>query len=245
MLLSPDEHARYTRHLAMPEIGIEGQIKLKNSSVLIIGAGGLGAPIAYYLCAAGVGHIGIMDADKVDESNLQRQIIHSTLDIGRYKALSAEEKLKNLNPNAKITPICKQLDNNNASHIINPYDFIIDATDNFSSKFLINDECIKANKPFSIGAIYRFEGQTLTHIPGTACYRCIFDSVPDVNTAIGPISPIPGIIGSIQATEAIKYIIGSEGLLTNSLLTINTMTMEFLKLKISPHPNCHCQSPTH
>lgn len=244
-MLNQDQHKRYERHILMPEIGHEGQLKLTQSSVLIIGAGGLGSPIAYYLCAAGVGHIGIIDNDVVDFSNLQRQILHSSADIGRKKALSAQEKLQLLNPDVRVTALCDKFTSANASQLIEPYDFIIDATDNFSSKFIINDECVKAGKAFSIGAIFRFEGQVFTHIPGTACYRCIFDSIPECDNAIGPISTIPGIVGSIQATEAIKYLLGHGNLLTNTLLTIDSSSMEFMKIKLSPRKECQCDSLAH
>ena len=239
-MLSNEQQCRYERHILMPEIGEELQSKLLQSSVLIIGAGGLGAPIAYYLTAAGVGHIGIIDSDVVELSNLQRQIIHNVNDLGRQKVESAKEKLQLLNPDTKITAFCDTFNRSNASQILAPFDFIIDATDNFDSKFLINDECVKANKAFSIGSIFRFQGQVLTHIPGSACYRCIFESVPDGNIPIGPLSPIPGIVGSIQATEAIKYLIGSDSLLINTLLTIDADSMEFSKIKLTPRNNCIC-----
>ena len=240
--LNKQQRLRYTRHLTLPQIGEEGQSKLQQSSVLIIGAGGLGSPVALYLCAAGVGNIGIIDGDEVDLSNLQRQIVHNTLDLNRPKAISAKEKLRALNPNVNVIAYPFRFTSDNARELLNQYDFIIDATDNFSSKFLINDECVKAGKPFTIGAIFQFQGQLLTHIPGTACYRCLFDSTPDTSEPLGPISPLPGVVGSLQATEAIKYITHTGTLLTNTLLTIDTLSMQFDKFTILPHKDCECQS---
>ena len=210
--------------------------------MLIIGAGGLGSPASLYLCAAGVGNIGIIDGDVVDLSNLQRQIVHNSLDLKRPKAISAQEKLHNLNPDVNVTAYPFNFCADNAQELLSQYDFIIDATDNFSSKFLINDECLKAGKPFTIGAISQFQGQILTHIPGSACYRRLFDSTPSSTEPLGPISPLPGIVGSLQATEAIKYITHTGTLLTNTLLTIDTLSMQFAKFAISPHKNCKCQS---
>lgn len=243
--LDDQQRLRYTRHLALPQIGEEGQLKLLQSKVLIIGAGGLGSPVALYLCAAGVGNIGIIDGDVVDLSNLQRQIAHNTLDLDRPKAISAQEKLRTLNPDINVTAYPFRFTSDNAQELLSQYDFIIDATDNFSSKFLINDECLKAGKPFSIGAIFQFQGQTLTHTPGTACYRCLFDSTPAITEPVGPISSIPGIVGTIQATEAIKYLTGNGTLLTNTLLTIDTLTMQFTKFAVSPRSGCDCQSKAH
>lgn len=240
--LNKQQRLRYTRHLTLPQIGEEGQSKLQQSSVLIIGAGGLGSPVALYLCAAGVGNIGIIDGDEVDLSNLQRQIVHNTLDLNRPKAISAKEKLRALNPDVNVIAYPFRFTSDNARELLNQYDFIIDATDNFSSKFLINDECVKAGKPFTIGAIFQFQGQLLTHIPGTACYRCLFDSTPDTSEPLGPISPLPGVVGSLQATEAIKYITHTGTLLTNTLLTIDTLSMQFDKFAILPHKDCECQS---
>lgn len=240
--LDDQQRLRYTRHLALPLIGEEGQRKLRQSGVLIIGAGGLGSPVALYLCAAGVGNIGIIDSDVVDLSNLQRQIAHTTLDLNQPKAISAKVKLRALNPDVNVSAYPFWFTSDNAQELLSQYDFIIDATDNFNSKFLINDECLKAGKPFTIGAIFQFQGQIFTHIPGTACYRCLFDSTPSSTEPLGPISPLPGIVGSLQATEAIKYITGAGTLLTNTLLTIDTLSMQFTKFTITPHKGCDCQS---
>ncbi len=251
MELSKEQKTRYARQLLLKEIGENGQKKLFKSKVLIIGMGGLGSPIAMYLAAAGIGSIGIADNDTVELSNLQRQIIHSTLDIGKPKVISAKEKLKTLNPEVKIITYHERITRDNITRLIEDYDFILDATDNFESKFLINDACVSMDKPFSHGGIYGFMGQTLTYIPGSACYRCIFESPPETrenkNLKHTPASgqkglPVigvsPGIIGTIQATEAIKYLLGIGELLTNFLLTVDLLTMEIRKIEIEKNPDC-------
>ncbi len=171
---------RYSRHILLQDVGVEGQEKIMNARVLVVGAGGLGAPVSLYLAAAGIGTIGIVDADVVDLSNLQRQVIHFTKDVGVPKVKSAEEKIKAINPDVKVETYYKFLDSSNALDIIKEYDFIVDGTDNFPVKFLINDACVMAGKPFSHGGILRFNGQTFTHLPGTACYRCMFKEPPPV-----------------------------------------------------------------
>lgn len=236
--LSLEERNRYSRQLSLPEIGESGQIKLKNGKVLIVGAGGLGSPIALYLAAAGIGHIGLVDGDNVNTSNLQRQIIHFTDDLNRPKVLSAQEKLMRLNPNIEVTPHHEMLSDKNASKIISLYDFIIDATDSLSAKFLINDVCVSEDKAFSYGGINGFQGATMTHIKGSACLRCLFENLPDEEPIIGPIGAIAGIIGSIQALEAIKFITDTGNLLTNSLLTVDSLTMELNRFGISKRTNC-------
>lgn len=237
--LSEEEQSRYKRHLLLPEIGPEGQLRLKSARVLVIGAGGLGAPVLFYLAAAGVGVIGIVDGDKVDRSNLQRQIIHATSDVNRYKVESAKEKINALNPNVDVHIYPVYMTECNASEIIGQYDFVIDATDSFKAKFLINDVCVAHEKPYNHGAIYRYQGQTMTVLPGTACYRCLFDAMPEMNEVAGPLGVVPGIIGTLQATEAIKYITGIGELLTDKLLTFDSLTMQFNTFKLSPNPNCH------
>ena len=176
--LSEEQIERYSRHILLQDVGLEGQEKLLNAKVLIIGAGGLGSPVSLYLAAAGVGHIGIVDADVVDLSNLQRQVIHQTKDLGRPKVESAKEKMIGINPDVEVTTYHDFLDSHNAEEIIQPWDFIIDGTDNFPAKFLINDACVRLGKAFSHGGILRFQGQTFTHLPGTACYRCFFKEPP-------------------------------------------------------------------
>ena len=235
---------RYSRNIILEEIGIEGQIKICESSVLVIGAGGLGSPALLYLAAAGVGRIGVVDFDKVDVSNLQRQVIHFTRDIGKPKTESAKEKIELLNPNVKVEIYNILLTSENIREIIRNYDFVIDGTDNFRSKFLINDACFFEGKPFSHGGILRFMGQTMTIIPGkSACYRCVFSSPPPRNSVptcsqAGVLGSIAGILGTIQATEALKFIIGAGELLTNTILTFDARNFNFRKVKVSRNENC-------
>lgn len=231
---------RYARHLSLPEIGAAGQEKLGHSRVLIIGAGGLGSPAAYYLAAAGVGTLGLMDCDIVEPSNLQRQILHFTSDIGRPKTESAVEKLKALNPEIKLRIYQKRLTQKNATEILSGFDFIIDATDNFESKVLIANACHATKKPYSHAGILRFFGQTMTVIPGrTACYRCVFESPPK-NPKIpqGPLGAVPGVIGAIQAIEAIKYLVNIGDLLVNRLLTFDALKMKFREVPVKRNPHC-------
>ena len=236
MALTDEQIERYSRHIILKEVGAKGQKKLLNAKVLIIGAGGLGAPAAMYLAAAGVGTIGIADADDVDLSNLQRQIIHSTEDVGKPKVKSARETMERMNPGVKVNTYHMFVDAANSRELIREYDFIIDGTDNFPAKFLINDACVLEKKPFSHAGIIRFKGQLMTYVPGEGpCYRCVFkepppkDAVPTCKQA-GVIGAMGGVIGSLQAMEAIKYIIGKGELLTGYLLTYDALTMEFRKV---------------
>ena len=245
MAFSNEQLERYSRHIILKEIGVKGQKKLLNAKVLIIGAGGLGAPCAMYLAAAGVGTIGIADADEVDLSNLQRQIIHATEDVGKPKVQSAKETINKMNPDVTVNTYHEFVSSENIMEIIKDYDFIIDGTDNFPAKFLINDACVMAKKPFCHAGIIRFEGQLMTYVPGQGpCYRCVFknpppkDAVPTCKQA-GVIGAMGGIIGSLQAMEAIKYITGTGDLLTGYLLTFNAIKMEFRKIKL-PKPNGKC-----
>lgn len=239
---------RYSRHLLLKEIGPEGQERLEQGRVLIIGCGGLGSPIAMYLAAAGVGTIGLMDGDVVDESNLQRQVIHFTPDVGRAKVTSAAEKLRAINPNCKIKEIPEYFTADNADSIIAGYDFVIDGTDRYHTKYLINDVCVRNKKPFSHGGVLRYSGNAFTWVPGSACYRCIFGDEPsqdDIPTAsqVGILGTVAGMIGVIQATEAIKFLTKTGELLTNALLTVDAMTWETHKINVSPSPSCRlCQS---
>ena len=237
---------RYSRHIILKEVGVTGQKKLMEGRVLIIGAGGLGAPAAMYLAAAGVGTIGIADADVVDLSNLQRQIIHATGDIGKPKVQSAQETLGGMNPDVEVVSYHEWINSTNITDIINDknYDFIIDGTDNFPIKFLINDACVMQGKPFVHGGIIRFRGQLLTYIPGKGpCYRCVFqnppppDQVPTCRQA-GVLGVMGGIIGTLQATEALKYLLGLEGLLSGFILTYDALSMEFRKVKLAVNPQC-------
>lgn len=224
-----------------------GQEKLRLGRVLIIGMGGLGSPAAYYLSAAGIATLGLMDADIVEMSNLQRQILHFTADLGRKKISSAEEKLKMLNPDVEIKTYPTRLTSGNARSIFCDFDFIIDATDNFNSKLLIADACHAAKKPYSHAGIIRFFGQTMTVIPGqTACYRCVFESPPeDPKIPQGPLGAVPGAIGTIQAIEAIKYILRLGNLLTNRLLTFDALEMRFREIPVKRNPRCPLCAGTH
>ncbi|MHA1377560.1 MAG: HesA/MoeB/ThiF family protein [Candidatus Helarchaeota archaeon] len=241
MKLTKEELERYNRQIISSEIGIEGQEKLKSASVLIIGLGGLGSSVAYYIAAAGVGNLGLMDMDIVSLSNLQRQIIHSTEKIGKKKTDSALEKLSKLNPNVNYKLINEKLTSKNALKIIKNYDFVVDCSDNFDAKYLVNDSCLEEKIPFIVGGVRGFEGQLMTVIPfDTACYRCVFRSPPPPTESPLPVvGATPGLAGTIQAMEAIKYLIGlRETLLTNSLLVFDLLTMTFNKVKIQRDKNC-------
>ena len=245
MSFTNEQLERYSRHIILKEIGAKGQKKLLNAKVLIIGAGGLGAPAAMYLAAAGVGTIGIADADEVDLSNLQRQIIHATKDLGKPKVQSAKETMNDLNPDVTVNTYHTFVTSGNIREIIRDYDFIIDGTDNFPAKFLINDACVMEKKPFSHAGIIRFKGQLMTYVPGEGpCYRCVFkdpppkDAVPTCKQA-GVVGAMGGVIGSLQAMEAIKFIVGKGQLLTGHLLTYDALTMEFRKIKL-PHHTENC-----
>ena len=244
MAMTDEQIERYSRHIILKEVGAKGQKKLLNASVLIIGAGGLGAPAALYLAAAGVGHIGIVDADEVDLSNLQRQVIHTTADIGKAKVKSAKESMEAINPDVKVSAYRMFVDASNIRELIREYDFIIDGTDNFPAKFLINDACVLEKKPFSHAGIIRFQGQLMTYVPGEGpCYRCVFknpppkDAVPTCKQA-GVIGAMAGTIGTLQAMEAIKYIIGKGDLLTGKLLTYDALKMDFRKITLKRDCNC-------
>ena len=242
MPLSAEERDRYARHLTLSEIGEQGQERLRGGSVLVVGAGGLGSPAALYLAAAGVGTLGIADADVVETSNLQRQLLHHTPDVGRRKVESAAEKLRALNPHVDVRSHCERLSSANAERILADYDFVVDATDNFASKFLIADACHRARKPYSHAGILRFLGQTMTVHPGvTACYRCVFDSPPDEPAGLrpqGPLGAVPGVIGAIQATEGIKHLLGVGAPLTNTLLVYEALEMTFRRVPVKRNPEC-------
>ena len=244
MAFTNEQLERYSRHIILQEVGVKGQKKLLNASVLIIGAGGLGAPAALYLAAAGVGTIGIVDADEVDLSNLQRQVIHTTNDVGKAKVKSAAETMEAINPDVTVKTYRTFVDSSNIMDLIKDYDFIIDGTDNFPAKFLINDACVMAEKPFSHAGTIRFKGQLMTYVPGEGpCYRCVFknpppkDAVPTCKQA-GVIGAMGGVIGSLQAMEAIKYIIGKGDLLTGKLLTYDALKMEFHTIKLPKDDHC-------
>lgn len=244
MAFTNEQMERYSRHIILKEVGVKGQKKLLGSKVLIIGAGGLGAPAAMYLAAAGVGTIGIADADEVDLSNLQRQVIHTTADIGKAKVKSAAETMKAINPEITVHTYRTFVTSENIMDLIQDYDFVIDGTDNFPAKFLINDACVMAKKPFSHAGIIRFQGQLMTYVPGEGpCYRCVFrnpppkDAVPTCRQA-GVIGAMGGVIGSLQAMEAVKYIIGKGDLLTGRLLTYDALKMQFRTVKLPVDKHC-------
>ena len=245
MALSDEQLERYSRHITLKEIGVRGQKKLLRSKVLIIGAGGLGAPAAMYLAAAGVGTIGIADCDDVELSNLQRQIIHTTDDVGKSKVSSAAETIRALNPDVTVKTYKEYVSSSNIAEIIADYDFIIDGADNFPTKFLINDACVLGRKPFCHAGILRFEGQLMTYVPDEGpCYRCVFesppprDAVPSCREA-GVIGAMAGIIGSMQALEAVKYITGKGELLIGSMLIFDGLKMEWRKVRL-PRRNLSC-----
>ena len=242
--MTDEQIERYSRHIILKEVGVKGQKKLLNGKVLIIGAGGLGAPCAMYLAAAGVGTIGIVDADDVDLSNLQRQIIHATADVGKPKVQSAKETMNAMNPDVKVITYKMFVNSTNIRELIREYDFVIDGTDNFPAKFLINDACVLLKKAYSHAGIIRFQGQTMTYVPDqSSCYRCVFptmppkDAVPTCRQA-GVLGVMGGVIGTIQATEALKYILGIGELLTGYLLTYDALTMTFRKIKIPRNKKC-------
>lgn len=243
MPLSEEQLERFSRHIILKDVGLEGQERILQGKVLIVGAGGLGAPAALYLAAAGVGTIGIVDGDVVDRTNLQRQVIHFTPDIGKAKVVSAREKMLQINPEVTVRTYHDRLFAHNILDIIRDYDFIIDGTDNFPAKFLINDACVLAQKAFSHGGILRFDGQTMTYVPGSACYRCVFLQPPPKNAVptcsqAGVLGAVAGMLGTIQAAEALKYLIGKGQLLTDRLLIFNALTMEFRAARFKRNSAC-------
>ncbi|HRK35773.1 MAG TPA: molybdopterin-synthase adenylyltransferase MoeB, partial [Candidatus Hydrogenedentes bacterium] len=236
--LSAAEIARYSRHLIMPEVAMEGQQKLKAAKVLLVGAGGLGSPLALYLAAAGVGTIGIVDFDVVDFSNLQRQVLHTTADVGRRKIDSAATHLRALNPEIEIQTYETRITSANAMELIRPYDIVIDGTDNFPTRYLVNDACVLLGKPNIYGSIYRFEGQASVFAPPLGpCYRCLFAEPPPPGMVPscaegGVLGILPGVIGCIQATETIKLILGNGTPLIGRLLLYDALEMKFRQIKI-------------
>jgi len=237
-LLSPKEKARYNRHIILPEIGIKGQEKLKNAAVLIIGAGGLGCPILQYLGAAGIGKIGIIDFDKVDESNLHRQILFQTKDIGKYKAAVAKERLLANNPFLKVESIVRRIERSNALEILSNYDVVVDGSDNFATRYLVNDACVLLNKPLVFGAIFKFEGQiSVFNYKNGPSYRCLFPDQPEAGSIptcsqIGVMGVLPGIVGTMQANETIKVILEREDTLSGRFLTLDILSNNFFELKV-------------
>src|SRR5438105_6252917 len=242
--LTNDEYKRYSRHLIMPEVGLDGQLKLKAAKVLCIGAGGLGSPVAMYLAAAGVGTLGIVDFDTVDFSNLQRQILHGTPDVGRPKLASAKDRLNALNPNVNIETYETALTSENALKLFEPYDVIVDGTDNFPTRYLVNDACVLLGKPNAYGSIFRFEGQaSVFAMKEGPCYRCLYPEPPPPGLVPscaegGVLGILPGLVGVIQATEAIKLILGKGDPLIGRLLLVDALGMKFRELKLRKNPDC-------
>jgi len=242
--LTTDDLARYSRHLILPEVGIEGQRRLKAARVLCVGTGGLGSPLAFYLAAAGVGTLGLVDFDVVDASNLQRQIIHSTKDIGRKKLDSAEEKLLALNPALNVVKHETMLTSANALDILKDYDIVADGTDNFPTRYLVNDACVLLGKPNVYGSIFRFEGQASVFATEKGpCYRCLYPEPPPPGLVPscaegGVLGILPGLVGMIQATEAIKLILGKGESLSGRLLLVDALNMKFRELKLRKNPEC-------
>src|ERR1043166_5160869 len=242
--LSNEEIARYSRHLIMPEVGMEGQRRLKAARVLMIGTGGLGAPTGMYLAAAGVGTLGVVDFDVVDASNLQRQIVHGTKDVGRPKIESARDRLNDINPNVKIEAYETRLTSENALELFREYDMVVDGTDNFPTRYLVNDACVLTGKPNVYGSIFRFEGQaSVFWAERGPCYRCLYPEPPPPGLVPscaegGVLGVLPGIIGAIQANETIKIILGAPDIMVNRLLLFDAWRMRFRELKLRKNPDC-------
>jgi adenylyltransferase/sulfurtransferase len=241
---TPEQLIRYSRHFLLPEVGEEGQAKLLQAKVLMVGAGGLGSPSAYYLAAAGVGTIGIIDNDVVDISNLQRQILHANDRVGVPKVESAKKTLEGLNPDVKVVPYQAKLTSENIMEIIKDYDLVVDGCDNFPTRYLVNDACVLTGKPNVHGSIFQFEGQATVFYPGKGpCYRCLYPEPPPAEMApscaeAGVLGVLPGLIGVIEALEAVKLILGKGDTLVGRLLHFNTLTMEINTLKLRRDPNC-------
>jgi molybdopterin/thiamine biosynthesis adenylyltransferase/rhodanese-related sulfurtransferase len=245
MQLSNDELRRYARHLILPEVGLAGQKKICSASVLCIGAGGLGSPIAMYLAAAGIGKLGIVDFDAVEFSNLQRQILHAESDVGRPKTQSAKETIHGINPNVEVVLHNTRITPENAFDLIRPYDIVVDGTDNFPTRYLTNDACVLLGKPNVYGSIFRFEGQASVFAPclGGPCYRCLYPEPPPPGTVPscaegGVLGVLPGIIGCIQAAEILKLVLGQGSPLVGRLLVLNALDMKFRELKVRKDPQC-------
>jgi sulfur-carrier protein adenylyltransferase/sulfurtransferase len=242
--LSRAETLRYARHLILPEVGAEGQRKLKAARVLMVGAGGLGSPIGLYLAAAGVGTLGLVEFDVVDETNLQRQVLHGTSDVGRPKLESARDRLREINPHVRVEPHPVRLDSSNALAIVGAYDLVVDGSDNFPTRYLVNDACVLSGRPYVYGSIFRFEGQvSVFAAEGGPCYRCLFAEPPPPGLVPscaegGVLGVLPGIVGSIQAMEAIKLLLGVGEPMIGRLLMFDALRMRFRELKLRRDPEC-------
>src|SRR5882757_5174476 len=242
--LAQDELLRYYRHLILPDVGVEGQKKLKAARILLIGAGGLGSPAALYLAAAGVGTLGLVDFDNVDVTNLQRQILHGTKDVGRPKLVSARERIADVNPHVRLETYETALTSKNALDILSGYDIVVDGTDNFATRYLVNDACVLLGKPNVYGSIFRFEGQASVFAAKDGpCYRCLYPEPPPPGLVPscaegGVLGILPGLVGLIQATEAIKLILGSGQPLIGRLLLVDALGMKFRELRLQKDPDC-------
>ncbi|MFC1530923.1 molybdopterin-synthase adenylyltransferase MoeB [Gemmatimonadota bacterium] len=242
--LTPEETLRYHRQIILPQVGIEGQKRLKNASILLVGAGGLGSPAALYLAAAGVGRLGVVDDDVVELSNLQRQVLHDTPSVGRSKTESAHRRIARINPDVQVEEHPVRLDSDNALRILRGWDVVVDGSDNFPTRYLVNDACVLLGIPFVYGAIFRFEGQASVFAhQGGPCYRCLFrdppppDMVPSCAEA-GVLGVLPGLVGTVQATEAIKLVLGVGDSLIGRLLLVDTLQMEFREVELRRDPDC-------
>ena len=242
--LTPEETLRYSRHLLLPEVGVEGQRRLRQARVLLVGAGGLGSPVSLYLAAAGVGTIGLVDFDRVDATNLQRQILHGTSDVGRPKLDSARERLGEINPHVRVEGIAERLTSGNAMEIVAEYDLVVDGTDNFPTRYLVNDACVLLGRPNVYGSIFRFEGQaSVFWAEQGPCYRCLFAEPPPPGMVPscaegGVLGVLPGIIGTIQATEALKLLLGVGETLVGRLLMLDALRMRFREIRLKKDPAC-------
>jgi len=241
--LSLGQIQRYQRQIIMPEVGSIGQRRLLNASVLLVGAGGLGSPAALYLAAAGIGKVGLVDFDVVDTSNLHRQILHGHKDVGRPKVESGGDRLRDINPDVEVVGFNEPLSSENAFDIIRPFDIVVNGSDNFPTRYLVNDACFFLKKPLVDGGIFRFEGQATVYLPGKGCYRCLYPAPPPPGAVqscaeAGVLGVLPGIIGSIQAVETIKLILGEGTTLVNRLLLFDSLAMEFREVKLRRDPNC-------
>ena len=243
MALNNEQIVRYSRHILLKGVGGVGQEKLLSSKVLVIGAGGLGSPISLYLAAAGVGTIGIADGDIVDLSNLQRQILHGNTDVDRLKVISAKESIERINSDVTVIPYEERLTADNIRDVIREYDFIVEGTDNFPTKFLVNDACVFEGKPLNQGGILRFQGQTMTYQPGHACYRCLYLEAPPAGAVptcseAGVFGAVAGMLGTIQAAEVLKHLVGVGETLTDRVLFFDALTMDFRRVDVKRNPRC-------
>lgn len=244
MEFTEDQLQRYSRHIILPEVGGKGQKKILNAKVFIVGAGGLGCPVGYYLAAAGVGTIGMIDNDTVELSNLQRQIAHNTKKIGVHKVDSAKDTFEALNPDVKVIGIKERISKDNILDLIKDYDIVVDGSDNFPTRYLVNDACVILKKPLVSGAILKFEGQVTTILPGEGhCYRCLFEEMPPPGLVpscqeAGVLGAITGVVGALQATEVLKLILGKGDILKNTLLIYDALKVNFRRVKVPKNPDC-------